>query len=141
MATIDSQVRRALFFCDNDNAVPVGVDGEGGDIAVAPRPSGGMGMCTPRPSIGKKKAKANEYNRKQQMLASDVKKKQKTEAELANADIIAERNSCLASLVASSKMKNDLVQQQFAYQLFMQTPDAVESQSFLCGDEEEVLVQ
>ncbi|KAI2490249.1 hypothetical protein MHU86_24325 [Fragilaria crotonensis] len=93
-----------------------------------------MGMCsTPCPSIGKKKAKANEYNRKQQMLASNVKKK-KTEAELANADIIAERNSCLASLVASSKMKNDLVQQQFAYQLFMQTPeDAVESQAFFAA--------
>jgi hypothetical protein len=77
MATIDSRVRRALFFCDNDNAVSVGVDGEGEDITVAPRPSGGMGMCTPRPSIGKKKAKVNEYNRKQQMLASDVRRNKK----------------------------------------------------------------
>ncbi|KAI2500548.1 No apical meristem-associated C-terminal domain [Fragilaria crotonensis] len=131
MATIDSRVRRALFFCDNDNAVPVGVDGEGGDIAVARCPSGGMGMCTPRPSIGKRKRKPMST------IASSrcwpPIQKQKTEAELANANIIAERNSCRASLVASSKMKNDLVQQQFAYQLFMQTPDAVESQAFFAA--------
>ena len=67
------------------------------------------------------------------MLASDIKKKQKTEADLENAKIIAERNNCLATLVASSKLKNDLMQQQFAYQLFMQTPDAVESQAFFAA--------
>jgi hypothetical protein len=32
MAAIDSRVRRALFFCDNDNEVSVVDDGEGGDV-------------------------------------------------------------------------------------------------------------
>jgi len=145
MTAIDSRVRRSLFFCDNDTAVP-SVDGEESeDVAVAPGEGAvpGMGMCTPRPTIGKKKAKANECNRKQQMavmqLASDVKKKQKTEIELANAKVIAERSNSLASLVASAKLKNDLVQQQFAYQLFMQTPDAVELQAFFAANEDKVL--
>jgi hypothetical protein len=140
MAAIDLRVRRALFFCDNDNEVSVVDDGEGGDVAVAPaegaepvaRPPG-MGMCTPRPSIAKKKAKANEYDRKQQILASNIKKKQRTVVELANADVVAERSSYLASLVAAAKLKNDLVQQQFAYHLFMHTPDAVELQAFFAA--------
>ncbi|KAI2513515.1 No apical meristem-associated C-terminal domain [Fragilaria crotonensis] len=134
ISALDLRVRRALFFCDNDNAVPF-VDGEGGDVAVVAPAGGavpGIGMCTPRPSIGKKKAKANEYIRKQQMLASDINKKQKTEVELANAKVIAERGIAIASLVASAQLKNDLVQQQFAYQLFMQTY-AVESQAFFAA--------
>ncbi len=73
MGAIDLRVQRALFFCENDNAMPV-VDGEGGDVAVAPDASGvpGMGMRTPCCPT-----KVNEYNHKQQMLDSDAKKKQK----------------------------------------------------------------
>ena len=57
MATIDLRVRRALFFCDNDNAAPV-VDREGGDTGVAPCPAGGMGMCTPHPQHWEKESKS-----------------------------------------------------------------------------------
>jgi hypothetical protein len=115
-------------------------DGEDRDVAVAPGEGAvtvacppGMRMCTPRPSIGKRKAKAHEYNCKQQMLASDIKKKQQTALELANAEVVAERSSYLAPLFAAAKLKNVLVQQQFAYQLFMQTPDAVELQPFFAA--------
>ena len=40
------------------------------------------------------------------------------------------RSSYLASLAVATKLKNVLVQQQFAYQLFVQTPDAVKLQAF-----------
>ena len=43
------------------------------------------------------------------------------------------RSSCLASVAVAAKLKNDLVRQQFAYQLFMQTPDAVELQAFFAA--------
>ena len=102
MAAFDLRNQRTLFFCGNDNEVSVIDDGEGGDVAVAPAEGAvpiacpGMGICTPRPSIGKMKAKANKYNRKQQMLASNIKKKHTTPVELAIADVVAEEQlSCL----------------------------------------------
>ena len=49
-------IRKLDVSCSLNNAEPF-VDGEGGDVAIAPSEGAapGIGMCTPRPSIGKKK--------------------------------------------------------------------------------------
>ena len=139
ITAIDSRVKRALFFCDNDTNTGSIVSEENGavdDVAVVPPTGGvpGIGMCTPRPSVGKKKAKTIAYNRRQQMLKSaSSTKKPSTEVELANVEVIAMRNNSLDQLVAAANRKNDLVQQQLMFQLFLQKPDSVESKAFFAA--------
>ena len=129
---IDARVQRALFFCDNDvgNAAPVEEEQNGDEDAVVlahvvPEAADVIGgMCTPRPNIGKKKAKALEHNRKQQL------KKPKIEAASKNDDVITRRSNALESLVAAAKHKNDLVEQQLMFQHFMRNPDSAESAEY-----------
>jgi hypothetical protein len=132
MDSVHPRVKNTILFCENDNAPAVAdgnFDGVAGGVVTDAAGGGipGLGMYTPRPTVGKKKAKALLMSNS---VTSGNKKQEAEEAALANENIIAMHSNSLAILVKEIQKKNQLAEQQFAYQFSTSRPDSVKSKAF-----------
>jgi hypothetical protein len=119
-SSIDSQVNRALFFIDGDNAS----DGRNAGDA------GNGGIITPRPSYGKKKAKEmrSEQSIKRQKCVDDKALARKVVMDNRE-KVTSERSDSIGRIAAAAEAKNNMVHEQLMFQLFMQDPDSDESRT------------
>jgi hypothetical protein len=88
-------------------------------------------LITPRPTVGKKRAKLAAFKQQAQTkkahhqlrkVECDTKKEMLTKTD--------ERNASLARIAAAAETKNQLVQEQLMFQLFMQSPDSIASKAY-----------
>ena len=150
IGVVNAQVSRALLMCDDhrvnedeENVEPGSEEVSATGTAVDSTSAPSIGMCIPaRPTMGEKKAKNFEFNQNKQNAIATSAKKAKVEVIVdLTRDMLVSRQVSLNKLVEAAERKNDLIEKQMLFRMFMMDPKSDASMSYFATMRGQYLVK